>query len=61
MFFTPPNLSDKAAYEFMEFLQDFILTLESHYGHQLRRYIKTLDEEHKLLFENEKSGEGNLF
>jgi len=51
MFFTPPNLSDKEAYDFMEFFQNFILALESHYMHQLRRY--TLSVEHDSIDEDE--------
>jgi hypothetical protein len=47
MFFTPPNLSDEEAYNFMEFLQDFILALESHYMDQLRRYAHSI--EHKRV------------
>ena len=53
MFFTQPNLSDEAAYELLEFFQDFILALESHYMHQLRRYTKTRDKEFELPIEPE--------
>ncbi len=50
MLFTPPTLTDEAAYELVEFLQDFVLALENHYMPQLRRYTKTSDEESNLSF-----------
>jgi hypothetical protein len=57
MFFTPPNLSDEAAYEFVEFFQAFVLVIENHYMHQLRRHTKVLDEEHELNNEQKKLGD----
>ncbi len=50
IFFTPPVLTDEAAYRLLEFFQTLALALESHYMSQLRRYSKTLDEENNLHF-----------
>lgn len=47
MFFTPPELSDDTAYELCEFFHNFVMRLESHYGHQLRRCFK--EQEAKYL------------
>ena len=48
MIFTPPNLTDEGAHELMEFFQDFVLALENHYMHQLRRHLKSLDDEQNI-------------
>lgn len=50
MFFIPPNISDKAAVELCEFFQDLVMSLESHYHHQLRRYAKKIEKKAELPF-----------
>lgn len=38
MFVEPPELSDEAASEMLDFLYELINAFENHYGNQLRRY-----------------------
>jgi hypothetical protein len=49
MFFTPPKLSDEAASEICEFLHYFIMRLESHYMHQLRRHTKAVEDMYTFM------------
>lgn len=35
---TPPELSDEAAAQCLDFLYELTVAFEIHYGHQLRRY-----------------------
>ena len=36
--FDPPELSDEAAYQMLEFLNELATAFENHYAAQLRRY-----------------------
>lgn len=36
----PPNLSDEAAYQFLDFLLELTTAFENHYAHQIRRHLR---------------------
>ncbi len=47
----PPELSDEAASEMLDFLYGFITAFENHYATQLRRYHQPIEPPEPDLFE----------
>ena len=51
----PPELSDEAAAQCLDFLQELTVAFENYYSHQLRRYYEPIAPEkvqHPDLFED---------
>lgn len=48
----PPELSDEAAAQCLDFLQELTVAFEIHYGHQLRRYYEPRVRVHPDLFDD---------
>jgi len=48
---TPPELSDEAAAQCLDFLYELTLAFEKHYADQLRRYYEPAMPPHPDLFE----------
>jgi hypothetical protein len=51
LFLDPPDLSDEAASEMLDFLQEFTMAFECQYADQLRRYYQEDDLPQLDLFE----------
>lgn len=49
---TPPELSDEAVAQCLDFLYELTLTFEKHYAGQLRRYYEPIVPPHPDLFED---------
>jgi hypothetical protein len=45
----PPDLSDEAAYEILEFLEALSLAFEEHYFGQIRRHRRTINPKRSEL------------
>lgn len=48
----PPELSDEAANQLLDFLYELITAFENHYASQLRRYHQPARPPHQDLFED---------
>jgi hypothetical protein len=52
LFLDPPDLSDEAASEMLDFLYEFTTAFENQYIAQLRRYCQEVDRSQPDLFED---------
>ena len=52
MLIDPPELSDQAASEMLDFLYEFISAFENHYVNQLRRHHQPIEPPEPDLFED---------
>ncbi len=48
----PPELSDEAAAQCLDFLQELTVAFEIHYSPQLRRYYEPITPAHPDLFDD---------
>jgi hypothetical protein len=48
----PPQLSDEAASEMLDFLYELLTAFENHYANQLRRYQQSSEPPEPDLFED---------
>jgi len=52
MLVDPPKLSDQSASDILDFLYEFAMAFENHYGNQLRRYHQPPEPPQPDLFED---------